>query len=293
MDQPKYCELYNRKLLKIGNSEAESFLQGILTCNLDTILPSSAGFGGLLTPQGKILFDFFVVRADSDFLLDVDANQIDELVRRLTFYRLRADVSFEICSEGTKVFGGWANGVLRPEVSDNVEGIIIVDPRLDKMGIRIYAQSTPERMKLDDIRQYNAHRIELGVPEGGVDYHYGNAFPHEALYDQMGGVDFTKGCYVGQEVVSRMHHRGTARKRIIQISSKNIIPLPGSKITISDRSAGEVTSSAGNKGLALLRLDLVGQAIKNNQEILAGDIIITPQIQPWASFSWPSEKQAN
>ena len=123
-------------------------------------------------------------------------------------------------------------------------------------------------------------------------YHYGNAFPHEALYDQTGGVDFSKGCYVGQEVVSRMHHRGTARKRIIQISSENSIPVPGSKITISDKSAGEVTSAAGNIGLALVRLDRVGHAIENNLELLAGNIVVTPQIQPWASLNWPGDKQA-
>ncbi len=292
MDQLKYCELDNRKLLKIGNSEAESFLQGILTCNLDTILPNNAGFGGLLTPQGKILFDFIVVCDGNDFLLDVDAGQIDELVRRLTFYRLRADVSFEICSDGTKVFACWDNDVQLPKVGDNVVWIIITDPRLDKMGHRIYSKSIPAGMKPANMEQYDAHRIDLGVPEGGIDYHYGNAFPHEVLYDQTGGVDFSKGCYVGQEVVSRMHHRGTARKRIIQISSENSIPVPGSKITISDKSAGEVTSAAGNKGLALVRLDRVGQAIENNLEILAGDIIITPQIQPWASFNWPGDKQA-
>jgi folate-binding protein YgfZ len=292
MGQLKSCELDNRKLLKIGDGEAASFLQGILTCNLDTILPNGAGFGGLLTPQGKILFDFFVVRDGSDFLLDVDAGQIDELVRRLTFYRLRADVSFEICSDGTKVFACWGNGVQLPEAGDNVEGIVITDPRLDKMGRRIYSKLAPAGMKSANMEQYDAHRIKLGVPEGGLDYHYGNAFPHEALYDQTGGVDFSKGCYVGQEVVSRMHHRGTARKRIIQISSENTLPEAGSKITISDKNVGEVTSTAGNKGLALLRLDRVGQAIENNLEILAEDIIITPQIQTWASFSWPGDKQA-
>ena len=292
MGQLKYCELENRKLLKIGDGEAEPFLQGILTCNLETILPESAGFGGLLTPQGKILFDFFVVRDGDNFLLDVDSGQIDELVRRLTFYRLRADVSFEICSDGTKVFACWDKGVQLQEADDDVEGIIITDPRLDKMGHRIYSKNAPKGMKSTSIEQYEAHRIELGVPEGGIDYHYGDAFPHEALYDQTGGVDFSKGCYVGQEVVSRMHHRGTARKRIIQISSQSPLPDAGSKITISDKNVGEITSAAGKKGLALLRLDRVGLAMENNLETLAGDIIISPQIQPWASFSWPGDKQA-
>ena len=139
--------LPTESFVKIGNSEAESFLQGILTCNLDTILPGSAGFGGLLTPQGKILFDFIVVRDGSDFLLDVDAGQIDELVRRLTFYRLRADVSFEICVDGTKVFACWDNDVQLPENNDDIEGIMITDPRLVKMGHRIYSKSTPAGMK--------------------------------------------------------------------------------------------------------------------------------------------------
>ena len=292
MGQFKYCELENRELLKIGGGEAESFLQGILTCNLDTISPNGAGFGGLLTPQGKILFDFFVVRDNGDFILDVDARQIDELVRRLTFYRLRADVTFDVGNGETTVFACWNVDTQMPEVRERVTTITIADPRHDEMGYRIYSKTSPVGMKRENIEQYNAHRIELGIPEGGVDYLYGSAFPHEALYDEIGGVDFSKGCYVGQEVVSRMHHRGTARKRFIQISSESTIPEPGSKITISEKSVGEVTSAAGHNGLALVRLDHVGRAIHNNQEIHIGDIIVTLHIQPWVNFDWPGGREA-
>lgn len=293
MAQMKYCELDNRRLVRIGNSEAESFLQGILTCNLDNIGSDKAGFGGLLTPQGKILFDFIILREGDGFILDVGEEQIDELVKRLTFYRLRADVSFEVSSDGTKVFACWGNSDQRPEADDIDEAMIVTDPRLGKMGCRIYSKLPPAGMQSANVAQYHAHRIALGIPEGGTDYHYGDAFPHEALFDQTGGVDFSKGCYVGQEVVSRMHHRGTARKRIIQISSENPLPEAGTNITVSDKSVGEVTSVAGHEGLALVRLDRVRAAIDNEVEIMAGDSVVTVQIQPWAGFGWPGDKQAN
>ncbi len=287
MDEQYICELDKRKLVKVGGNEAESFLQGILTCDLEKIPPSGAGFGGLLSPQGKILFDFFVIRESSGFLLDTNAEQVDELVRRLTFYRLRADVTLEVFDGKIRVFAIWGG-----EIPSLEEAIIVSDTRLKDMGWRIYTKSMPAGMKPASHAVYHAHRVKLGVPEGGTDYQYGNAFPHEALYDQTGGVDFSKGCYIGQEVVSRMHHRGTARKRIIQIGSEDMIPEPGTKITISGKIAGEITSSSGSMGLAILRLDHICQAISGGKAILADGVTLVVQIQSWATFDWPAIQQA-
>ncbi len=287
MEKQYCCELDNRRLVKISGSEAESFLQGILTCDLEKIPPSGAGFGGLLSPQGKILFDFIVVRENSSFLLDTDAEHADELVRRLTFYRLRADVTLELCNSEIRVFAIWGS-----EISHNKETIMVVEPRMSDMGWRVYSKSVPVDIEPVGQEIYNAHRIKLGVPEGGIDYHYGKAFPHEALYDQTGGVDFSKGCYIGQEVVSRMHHRGTARKRIIQISSKNMIPAPGTKITVREKSAGKITSCSGHIGMAIVRLDHIGQAVNSGEAVLAAGVTLIPHIQSWAEFDWPAIQQA-
>ena len=279
----QYCELKNRKLIEVGGGDAFEFLQGILTCNLDTIKSEGAGFGGLLTPQGKVLFDFLIIYRNGVFLLDTIDDLADDLIRRLTFYRLRADVSLEM-KDDLKVFAHWG---VAPENRD--EAILIADPRLEKMGWREYSSSPTDSGDEQTIENYQTHRISLGVPEGVSDYAYGETFPHEALFDQMGGLDFAKGCYVGQEVISRIHHRGTARKRIIQISAENDLPAAGAKITAGQKAIGELRSTAGKTGLAILRLDRTHDAIESGQEIYVEEMKASVQIQPWASFDWPKE----
>lgn len=270
------CELDNRALITIGGEEARSFLQGILTCNVEAIEDGKCGFGGLLSPQGKILFDFFVLRIGDVFQLDVDNSLSDELVKRLIFYRLRAKVNIEQIDR--RVFATWKGG--RPELEN---ATIVKDPRLQEMGWRIYADDAPNGTKAD----YSSYRIEHGMPEGGLDYEYGSAFPHEALYDQIGGLDFSKGCYVGQEVISRVHHRGTARKRIIKVAGESPLPEPGTSITANGKSVGELTSVSNNIGLAILRMDRVKDALDSGAGIFAGDTAISVSIQEWVNFDWP------
>ena len=283
MADNQYCELENQKLIEVGGGDAFDFLQGILTCNLETIKNDGAGFGGLLTPQGKVLFDFLIIYHNDAFLLDTLDDLAEDLIRRLTFYRLRADVSLEM-KDDLKVFAHWGAA---PEIHS--EAILIADPRLEKMGWREYSSSASTGSLEQSSENYQTHRIALGVPEGVSDYAYGETFPHEALFDQMGGLDFAKGCYVGQEVISRIHHRGTARKRIIQISAENDLPAAGAKITAGQKTIGELRSTAGNIGLASLRLDRTHDAIESGQDILVDEMKASVQIQPWANFDWPNE----
>jgi folate-binding protein YgfZ len=284
MAEQYYSELENRRLIKIGGGEAQDFLQGILTCNVESIPPGGAGFCGLLSPQGKILFDFFALRDGENFLLDVNVDQVDDLVRRLTFYRLRADVTIDICGDELQTFAVWGGNVPK-----HGSAIIVTDPRARDMGWRIYSSAPPTGTKYTDQAKYHSHRIELGMPEGGVDYSYGKAFPHEALYDQIGGVDFAKGCYVGQEVISRVHHRATARKRVIQLTSKNNLPESGTKITAMGKTVGEIGSTSGIIGMANMRLDHVKNAISAGEAIMAGDVVLEAHIQSWVKFGWPGE----
>ncbi len=275
-----YCELEDRSLIRIGGDEAESFLQGILTCNVETIFPGQSGFGGLLTPQGKILFDFFVWRFDDCFFLDINKSQQDELMKRLIFYRLRAKVTIEVVGGGLRVFAFW--GGTEP---DGGYFSLVADTRLEAMGWRVIGTDFPEGEQAD----YDHHRIALGMPQGGVDYAYGDVFPHDALFDQIGGVDFAKGCYVGQEVISRMHHRGTARKRIIQITGENTLPPTGTKITVDDKPIGEIGSVSGCIGLAMVRLERAKDAIDANIPLVAGGVRINANIQSWVKFDWPDK----
>ena len=145
---------------------------------------------------------------------------------------------------------------------------------------------------LVDAGQYEAHRIALGVPQGGLDFSYGDAFPHETDMDQLGGVDFTKGCYVGQEVVSRMEHRGTARSRAVPVRYDGAAPAAGAAVTAGDRQVGTMGSAAAGRALALLRLDRVAEAISRGEPLLAGGVPIHLVKPDWARFAFPGETKA-
>ena len=137
--------------------------------------------------------------------------------------------------------------------------------------------------------EYDAHRIALGMPAGGRDFAFGDAFPHEALMDQFGGVDFTKGCYVGQEVVSRMQHRGTARKRLIRIIGENDLPEAGSEILFDGKACGVLASHAGKEGLAMVRIDRVSPQADGSVPVMASTQPATLRLQDWVGFTWPKD----
>ncbi|MDG2571166.1 hypothetical protein P7L87_26795, partial [Vibrio parahaemolyticus] len=207
--------LADRGVVRVSGEDAKSFLDNLITCDLDRVSPHAARLGALLTPQGKILFDFLVFQAPAEiggaYYLDVLKVFAPDLAKRLGFYKLRAKVAVEVLSESLAVVAGW--DAPRP---DDEAGFVVEDPRLPELGWRaIVATQDAAEFGRDPPDTYLAHRIALGVPVGGRDFLFGEAFPHEALMDQLHGDDFDKGCYVGQEVVSRMQHRGSARTRIV------------------------------------------------------------------------------
>ncbi len=279
MSKCDYARLHDRALLQITGNDAEKLLQGIVTCEVESLETGAAHFGALLTPQGKVLFDFFLIRTADGFLIDIDASLAEDFTKRLNFYKLRADVTIENADGDMGVYAVW-NGE-----PGNVDGIELVDPRLSAMGSRLYGPHSPDGNESD----YNAHRIELGIPEGGKDFEYGKVFPHEVLMDQFGGIDFAKGCYVGQEVVSRMQHRGKIRTRTLAIGAEENLPAFGTEIRAAGKPAGSMGSSSGHAGLALLRLDRVKTAMDDGEEIIAGDTKLTATIPDFASFGWPQE----
>jgi hypothetical protein len=239
--------------------------------------PGSARFGALLTPQGKIVADFIVYEAAAadggGFLLDCPRALAGMLVEKLGFYKLRAKVTVENLSDSLGVLAAWDGDLkVKPELS-------FADPRHEALGWRILV---PEDLKqnvadligaeLVDNAAYEAHRIALGVPRGGLDFMYGDAFPHETNMDRLHGVDFEKGCYVGQEVVSRMQHRGTARTRTVKIVLETFAPEPGTAILAGDKQVGTTGSSAGQHGLALIRTDRVSDALDAGLALSAGGL---------------------
>ena len=277
--------LASRGVLRVRGADARKYLQGLITNDIGKAQGAGAIHAGLLSPQGKVLFDFFVVPGGDGFLIDVAQDKADELLKRLTFYRLRAQV--EIAEEPSLIVAAaWRGTPRKPEGA-----LIYADPRLLELGFRILvAQGTSaadfgcEPATEED---YHAFRVRQGVPEGGRDYAFGEVFPHEALFDQLNGVDFAKGCYVGQEVVSRMEHRGTARKRIVPVEGEAPLPASGTNIEADGVPIGTLGSVSGASGLALIRLDRAEEALASGKQLNAGGIKIVLRRPAFARFAVP------
>lgn len=292
MTKLKVARLADRGVVRVSGADAAKLLQGLITADLDLLEQQAAIFAGLLTPQGKILFDFFVVKTDEGFLLETAREKAADLAKRLTFYKLRANAAVADASAEYEVAALWGSDST-PAIVPPV--ILYPDPRLAELGWRGIAPKSfdwvsgaGEAVAIGEA-EYHAHRLRLGIPEGGRDYVLGDTFPHEALFDQIGGVSFEKGCYVGQEVVSRMEHRSTARKRVVPVIGT--APLQtGSDVKAGEATIGTVGSVAGTSGLALLRLDRVGEAIGKGQPITAGGVPVAVELPPWVRFAIPTRE---
>src|SRR6186713_1408472 len=283
--------LLDRGVVKVAGDDARRFLNGLVTGDMAKVAAGKPCFAALLKPQGKIIADFIIAEAPAEdgggFFLDCPRALAPGLVEKLNFYKLRAKVTCEDLSEVLGVMAVW-DGAGATEY-----GLIYSDPRLPALGQRVMlpphlAKETAADLgaELFEAQAYEAHRIAQGVPRGGVDFIYGDAFPHETDMDQLEGVDFDKGCYIGQEVVSRMEHRGTARNRIVPVRSEGFVPDAGIPVMAGEKQVGVTGSHAGNRGLAMLRLDRVADARAAGLLLIAGGVAIEPQKPDWARFDW-------
>ena len=275
----KAALLPDRGVVKVSGNDARDFLNGLVTTDMTPLRPSLGRFGALLTPQGKITTDFLITEAPSGhgggFLLDCPRVLAQSLADKLGFYRLRAKVVVENLSDSLAVLAAWdGDPALKPDLA-------FADPRSETLGWRILVPQELAQKAADligaemvDNAAYEAHRIASGVPRGGLDFIYGDAFPHETNMDRLHGVDFDKGCYVGQEVVSRMQHRGTARTRTVRIILDGPAPEPGATILAGDKPVGTIGSAAGRNGLALLRIDRVADALDAKIPLTSGGLAL-------------------
>ncbi len=293
----KAAFLPDRGVVKVAGETARTFLNGLLTADIGKVAPEHPAYAALLTPQGKIIVDGIVVAASASdggaFFIDVPRALARTLVDRLNFYKLRAKVLVEDLSETLGVLAAWDGD------GSSEYGLVYRDPRLPALGLRMMVPPHLVNEAIADLGatpaeadDYDAHRIALGVPRGGSDFTYNDAFPHEADMDQLGGVDFQKGCYVGQEIVSRMEHRGTARTRIVSAEYQGAAPAAGVAVEADGKQVGMFGSAANGKGLALLRLDRAGEAIAAGQPLSAGGVPIMLRKPDWARFSLPGETKA-
>lgn len=277
----KATVLPERGVLRVGGAEARPFLQGLITNNIDLVGPGRAIYAGLLTPQGKFLFDFFVHAEGDGLLLDCDGARLPDLMKRLTFYKLRAQVTFDDLTSSHAVAVYWGGEAAPAGAS--------ADPRFAGLGFRAVLPKSHDPVQGAEAAtpaDYHRHRIALGVGDAARDFEPDRTFPLEVNFDELNGIDFKKGCFVGQEVTSRTKRRGSVRKRLLPVLVEGNLPKPHTPVRSSGREAGMIFSGDAetNRALALLRLDLIDGAV-----LEAGDASLTPEKPVWATFELEGE----
>ncbi len=311
------ARLDDRAVVRIAGPDAKTLLQNVVTLDMDDVDRQGSGYGALLTPQGKILWDFVLHKLSDGYAVDVRAGEVEAFTKRLSLYKLRAKVEIAVAPE-LAVFAAWAGGSSPAErgrgtaegggggehSSDGSVGPLHhalhgppppsyatgeepADPRLAELGSRWLA--APDSVATDGTAaDWHRHRIALALPEGGIDFVFGDAFPFDAAMDSLNGVAFDKGCYIGQEVVSRMRHRGTARRRIVALHAKGPLPDPGAEIVAGDRPLGRLGSSADDHGIGLVRLDRLRAALDEHLPVRAGAEEVAVALPSWATYGWPT-----
>jgi hypothetical protein len=299
MSNAGYIVLADRGVLALRGADVRPFLQGLISNDIERIRPDHASYAALLTPQGKFLFDFFIVQHGDELLLETELARVGDLQRRLMMYRLRSKVEIEDVSAGFAVVALIGEGVAemldlpaRPGACRALEhGLAFVDPRLVRMGVRALlpaqnAASAIAQLQLDEAPRaaYERLRLSLGMPDGSRDLIVEKATLLESGFEELNGVDFGKGCFVGQELTARMKFRGLVRKRLLPVTFDGAAPTPGTIIRLGEREAGEMRSSSDGHGLALLRLEHVAKAKESGVPLIAGGTEIVPVPPDWAKL---------
>ena len=249
-ESPTFAPLNSRAVIRVGGPDWRSFLQGLISQDVETLRPGEARFGTLLTPQGRLLYDLFVVGLEEGCWLDVEAEHRAAFLQRLMIYRLRSKVTLELDELPVSVLFYSAH----PRESRDPGGGWVKDPRLADLGWRGYGVSAPAGAQVADEADREAQKLALGVP-GPADWGVDKTYPIEANFDLLNGIDFQKGCFVGQETTSRMKRRGQVKSRMLPISFAGGPLSPGTEVLAGDLRAGVVTSSGAGRAIALMRLD--------------------------------------
>ena len=289
--------LPDRGVLGVAGAEARAFLQGLVTNDVNRVHPARAVYAALLTPQGKFLFDFLIADDGSGgLLLETDRTRLPDLTKRLAFYKLRSKVEIEDKSDRlavTALIG--ESAAARAKLSPGAgnawrldDTTIFVDPRLAGLGVRmIHPADRPAPFAGDRIgtpEDYQAHRLELGVPEGGRDVLVDKSFILESNFEELNAIDFNKGCYVGQELTARTKHRGTIRKRLFRVDVAGDLPPAGTPIMAGSAEIGEVRSGHGKTAIALIRTDRLEEANEKGDALVAAGTALTPVKPDWVGF---------
>jgi folate-binding protein YgfZ len=291
MSALRFCHLSHRSVIAVGGDDRVDFLQGLISNDTTRVAPGHAIWAALLTPQGRFLNDMFVVDGGAaTLLLETERERAAALARKLALYKLRSKVTVEDRSaalEVAVVFGGAAADV--PPIDGTIS---FVDPRLPDLGVRVLAPTGQvaallaargfAQASLDD---YDALRLSLGVPDGSRDMPVEKALLLESGFDELNGVDWKKGCYMGQELTARTKYRGLVKKRLFPVRIEGALPVSGTTVELDGQDVGELRSVAGERALAMLRLD----AARGGGALTAGGARIVPEFPTWMRLPEPSD----
>jgi tRNA-modifying protein YgfZ len=291
MIEPAFVELPERGIVAIEGPDARNFLQGLISSDIERVRPDRSGYGALLTPQGKFLFDFILLQSGDRLLLDAERDRLPQLVQRLLMYRLRSKVEIVDASEDLAVGALFGAGAVErlglpaePGACRELHGgLATIDPRHAGLGARLVLpaqllSATAQNLGFAGAEReaYERLRIRHGVPDGSRDLVVEKSTLLESGFEELHGVDFKKGCFVGQELTARMKYRALARKRLMPVALKGPVPEPGTVIRYGEREAGEMRSAIDGHGLALLRLEPIAKAAEQGIPLHAGATEVIP-----------------
>ena len=291
-----YTHLTNRGIISVTGSNSRDFLQGIISNDITLVSPNKTIYAALLTPQGKYLFDFFISQSGEKLLIECEKDRVPDLMKRLRIYKLRANADLVDETETYSIFAIWGDDAAQATGLHNERGLAheisggtqFIDPRLNTAGVRSVLPIEAAEAQLQSLAakpastsDYDLHRLKLGLPDASRDLVVDKAILIESGFDELNGVDWNKGCYMGQELTARTKYRGLVKKRLISVFIEGAAPEPGTPIMVGDKNAGEMRSSNAGHGIALLRLDQL-----NNEaaEYICDQAILRPNKPTWADF---------
>ncbi|MFD2262780.1 YgfZ/GcvT domain-containing protein [Lacibacterium aquatile] len=273
------AELTTRTIVAIRGEDRVTFLDALITNSLEKAAPGEPVYAAFLTPQGKYLFDFTVIPHEDVLLIDVEASRASDLVRRLSLYKLRAKATLTVESDLWRTYAAWDGSA-----SEEAGRIHWTDPRHPDLGQRfIQPREAPQPDGLVPEAAYHAHRYALGIPEGSVDLPVDKALLVESGFDELQGVAWDKGCYIGQELTARTKYRGLVKRRLVPVRFEGAPPAPGTPLLMGERDAGDMRGGTDGIGLALIRLEFL-----TADALTADGKPVHPSVPDWVRL--PQEK---
>ena len=284
--------LNNRGLLKVSGKDKFDFLQGLVSNDVTNISRDCAIYAAMLTPQGKFLFDFFMYDWESSILIETEGNRLAELKKRLNMYKLRAEIDLEDVSASWCVNALWGADALaffglsrNPGAANAWQGgVIAVDPRISSAGARALLPNNHGIQlpgKCVPPSKYDLHRLDLGLPDGGRDMILEKSILLEYGFDELNGINWDKGCYIGQELTARTKYRGLIKKRLVPVNVDGVMPPVGTPILMDGKNIGELRSGRDGRALAVLRIEHLQNT---NSSFTAENATVFPKKPNWAEF---------